>query len=456
MDLDDELIKRITGPTKVTPKRSFSSMVRKFKFVVRDKSGMEQTIKQLRTWNDTLNSLLPPLDIESCQRSLRTQLSTHDTQELYLVSQAAESLGHRDLVSMARARGVIELGQQVELEYIDMSRAAAPLLVESAPIRQLKMEEMDFAGKNPFPTDAVRQTASYRDENVIVDWRCCQDDTWRKENPKAFRQRTEDLTNILNSDLRPLNLAILHCVGYFDQSSRVTGYAFKPPDDALPGDKSINLKDFFSKIRSHEDIPDLGDRYEMAKALVSTVFEIHNLGWMHKNIHPANIMFWPRPGTQEINLSRPYLVGFDISRPNRPEEKTEKPRFQPSEDVYRHPQYKSQDAVSFRPSFDVYSLGVLLWEIGRWRKFVNLPPKPIGHPDPPADPDLLKRSISRGDLKELKRLTGNRYQNVVATCLSQKFDSFCEDGGDDREKKLRMYLDEFQQKVVEPLALCSA
>ena len=43
------------------------------------------------------------------------------------------------------------------------------------------------------------------------------------------------------------------------------------------------------------DILDLGERFELAKALVSTVFEIHTMGWVHKNIHLRTFCFGRSP-----------------------------------------------------------------------------------------------------------------------------------------------------------------
>ena len=72
--------------------------------------------------------------------------------------------------------------------------------------------------------------------------------------------------------------------------------------------------------------------------LFSIVFEIYNLGWLYKNIQPKNILFWPKPNsTATINISKPYLMGFDISRLNQPGEFTEKPLSCPGDKLCRHP-----------------------------------------------------------------------------------------------------------------------
>ena len=115
---------------------------------------------------------------------------------------------------------------------------------------------------------------------------------------------------------------------------------------------------------SGADIPALGERFDIAKAITKTVFEIHNMGWLHKNVSSRNILFWPqrsRANPDEFILGKPYLVGFDISRPNFPGEMTEKPVADRIDDVYRHPRYKGSSPESFIPAFDIFSLGVVLF-----------------------------------------------------------------------------------------------
>ena len=86
----------------------------------------------------------------------------------------------------------------------------------------------------------------------------------------------------------------------------MTSYAFRLPLDALSGQDPVALHQMLMHTKKPSDIPDLSERFELAKALVSTVFEIHNIGWMHKNIQPKNVLFWPKAGTaNEPNLSKP-------------------------------------------------------------------------------------------------------------------------------------------------------
>ncbi len=188
---------------------------------------------------------------------------------------------------MASVRNMIEQGHRRDEPGGSSKIEIAPLSVPSD--YQLEVYQLQWQGI-PYKTDQFRAMAMYRQESVIVDWRCCEDDTWRRKNPAAFRRRTEDLTKILNSDLKPLNLSILHCVGYFDQNPNLTGYAFRLPPDTLPSQNPVTLHQLLTRTKKPSDTPDLGERFELAKALFSSVFEIHNIGWMHKNIQPKNLL----------------------------------------------------------------------------------------------------------------------------------------------------------------------
>ncbi|KAL9129224.1 MAG: hypothetical protein Q9217_002265 [Psora testacea] len=467
--LDYEWIENLSLSAKQKPKFNLDGIHRKIKFILRDRTRMQGLIRQLCYWNDSLEKMRSQLEQESLRRQLRTQFSTRDSTELPQIVAAAALLDHRDIQKMASAKIVVEQGRRLEELGVPQlavkSTQSLPMTLNSTetpetPDFQLDMRELEWK-HNPFATEQVRATAIYKGEDVIVDWRSCQDDTWRKNNPTAFERRTQNLTSILNSDLRPLNLSILHCVGYLNQSKNFTGYAFRVPDHARRGQKHVTLHDLLSRVRNSRDMPDLGDRFGLAKALVSTVFEIHNIGWMHKNVQPRNVVFWPKEGAEdEADITKPYLMGFDVSRPNQPDEFSERPRSRPDDDHYRHPSYKGPEARSFQPSFDFYSLGVVLFEIGIWR---NLAASVSSHGSRPtlpsyrSDPLLIEKMMEKGPQLELRKYTGGRYRDVVTACLDKGFDFFWEDPpAYDRQTQLQRYLRQVQNKIVDPLAVCNA
>ena len=495
---DWELLENMNLTIKSPPKNTTNAITRisrTVKFMLRDKKKMEQLIKQLNYWNDSLDKMTSRLDQESSRRRLRTCLSTADTTQLQYLEAAAAFFKHKDLERMAGARNLIEQGYGNEPLHQPDNITVKPTpeyrlfqdkdSEETASVRnvtepgnrsehphppdsmspnpssvlRLEMRQLQFQGL-PYQTDQVRAMAKLGHESIIVDWRGCQDDTWRRENPAAFRRRTEYLTKILNTDLRPLGISILNCVGYLDRNNNLTGYAFRIPQDAQPSQIPVTLHQVLTRATKPNDIPDLGERFDLAKALVSTVFEMHNIGWIHKNISPKNILFWPKPNTRdEPNLRQPYLMGFDISRPNQPGEVSEKPLSRPEDDVYRHPDYQGPKARSFQPSFDIYSVGVMLYEIGLWRTVAQQKQSSGSRPFlqmQGSDPHFIEKMVMSGPIADLKRYTGIRYGDAVKACLSKGFDVYWDKQGVDRQKQLRTYLGQVQTKVVDPISICNA
>ena len=447
--------------TKSPPKYTLLGLPKTLKFVLREKKRMQQLIQQLSYWNDSLDKMISRLDQESTRRRLRAHFSTSNTSELRDLEAAAAFLKHQDIQRMARARTIIEQGDRNEP--LDRSQSQSLERLPSTPPPEYRLEMNDLNWQDiPYRTDRPRAMATLRGEPVIVDWRSCSDDSWRRDNPAAFRQRTANLTRILNTDLKPLNLSILHCVGYLDKNSNVTGYAFRLPPEADPGQTPSTLYQLL-KARNADDIPDLGERFQLAKALVSTLFEVHNMGWLHKNVQPRNILFWPRKGTKdEFDISKPYLMGFDIARPNLPGEFSEKPPARPEDDLYRHPRYKGPKPHSFQPSFDMYSLGVVLYEIGVWRRVTvesQITSRDSGRPPIPtynSDPQYIDTLVRNGSVSGMKRFTGARYRDAVMACLKRDFDDIWEEQNGDREKQLQTYLDQVQRRIVDAIAHCSA
>lgn len=440
-------------------KQVVSSITRKFKFILVDKKKVERLVRSLCYYNDSLDKMASKFEQESSRRRLRAQLHTQNLEQLHLLRQAAAILSHRDIETMASLRSIIEDGYTIEHSRpSEQGDGGGPGSSEY----RLEYNQLDFHGI-PFSADQSRTIATFQHQTVLLDWRSCRDGTWRRENPTAFQQRTENLAKILNGDLRSLNLSVLHCDGYLNQNSTVIGYAFRLPPEANGHQKPLTLHQCLSNVTKPLDIPDLGERFEIAKALVSTIFEFHNMGWMHKNIQSKNILLWPKPGNpHEPNLSKPYLVGFDVSRPNQSGEISEKPFSNHEDDIYRHQQYRGPHSNSFQPPFDIYSLGIVLFEIGMWATIgsqgsthlrrgsrPNLQPRALSFTDP-----AFMETVMKGPVLDLKRYMGTRYRDAVISCLDGTFDRVWEQS--EGEKRMQLYQEEVQNKLVDVIAACFA
>ncbi|OMP89289.1 hypothetical protein BK809_0006011 [Diplodia seriata] len=159
--------------------------------------------------------------------------------------------------------------------------------------------------------------------------------------------------------------------------------------------------------------PSLDQRFDMARCVAKAVQHWHSVGWVHQGICSHHILFFIRKN-QEMDFSLPYLQGFDFSRPNlKPSlgRYVDDIRF----DIYRHPDRQGPSRDGHRKSHDLYSLGVVLLEIGLWRRAIDI------IADATRKKKFTKedvRNIFMGAAKtRLAHYAGTNYQRAVCACL---------------------------------------
>lgn len=454
------------------------------KWATRDKKKLEQLARSLKRHNNSLDRLATNVGQDANRRMLRTVfVATDNIDQLELLQETAIMVGHEDLEHVARTkRFVRQFSQSEELcathEAAKLSTQVESDTQDADTPRNWILDIGCFHHEGAVVmVDHSRTSGIYcyndgKKQAALVVWSGCLDDSWRRQNPAAFRTRVSNLVEILNNDLLAKGLRILRCIGYIRASSVMAGYLYQPPPEAVAGSEPISLYDILCKTGSHTDIPVLGDRFELAKAIVIAVFEFHNVGWMHKNIQPKNILFWHSKELDGENIRNPYLIGFNLSRSNQPDETSEKPIPADEDDVYRHPAYKGASAGPFKPSYDYYSLGVLLFEIAMWR-LVSKSQSPrsklrqssLSSSAPAAgdrggrrkssiaEPNFIQNTIMYS-AQDLGRYVGAKYRDAVLACIQLEFDDVWDLAGEEeRNLKLQQAV---QAKVVDVIDICQA
>ncbi|OTA61544.1 hypothetical protein K449DRAFT_395607 [Hypoxylon sp. EC38] len=172
----------------------------------------------------------------------------------------------------------------------------------------------------------------------------------------------------------------------------------------------------------------LNQRVRLAKRLAEAVFFLHTAGFVHKNITTSSIISLQRSNAPHyarfpLSIGDPYLVGFDIVRSESGAsvlEKTYKSNLHQNPSiakrnmqVFQHPDRLYEEEIRMKryiKNYDVYSLGVVLLQIGLWEPIntvtVRLDDDCAGWPE-----RLLNISL------ELGLIAGIRYQRIVAWCL---------------------------------------
>ena len=162
------------------------------------------------------------------------------------------------------------------------------------------------------------------------------------------------------------------------------------------------------------NVPCLEDRFRLALNLVSNLLHIHAKGLTHRNINSNNIIFVTENGTRGMEskpwkdgvIRKPYLVSWDQCAEDTP---TTQPETLIS-NIYRPPGIERGQRSKYRPAHDIYSLGLVLLEIGLWMPLNKLWKTKYARAD-------FKARLQAIYAKKLAAKCGTPYMSAVEYCL---------------------------------------
>lgn len=254
------------------------------------------------------------------------------------------------------------------------------------------------------------------------------------------------LAALLNHSPKPDAFRTPHCLGYFDKAP--VSATQKPQDDEQDEEEEDDILDYriglvFARppeahaslppISLHELLtttrkPRLTARTKLAHAVAHCLLSLHAVNWLHKGLRSHNILFFRQDdggAHNAIAYDKPYLSGFDFSRPAQPDEITIIPD-DIEHDMYRHPQAQSSthagERQRFKRSFDVYSLGVLFVEIAYWRTVdsileIDLRAARRSQSHRPARA-VRGRLLHADVIEEIGASMGQKFEEATRTCLA--------------------------------------
>jgi len=217
---------------------------------------------------------------------------------------------------------------------------------------------------------------------------------------------------------------LLRLIGYFEEAEHSRFcllYAlpthFGPVDVETPRMPVITI---LSDLLSSNYEPSLEVKYRLAYNVANAVFDLHSKGVVHGNVVSSNVLFIePQPQNRldltQVNMRQSFLASFDLFSDNATDSSEPAPMA-----LHRYPldprTTKYTHLTSESKSLDLYSLAMLLLEIGLWR---SLPDIFNGSSVIPENPiSVFKKLASR---------CGSLYLKAVQACwqspddeLSQK------------------------------------
>ena len=244
--------------------------------------------------------------------------------------------------------------------------------------------------------------------------------------------------------------------GYLDEPSLSSfGLVFRVPLRSLKGGRLyLSLEDAYGKERQ---MP-LNVRLGIAVALTRALSNLHAVGWdcYTKAFAVGTVLFFSKQHDEpsdearsQIDYSRPFLFGFDLSRPLLGSSDNTK-EFRRSRQIHTHPDRWGTPRETFCPSHDIYSMGVILLEIGCWRAAKDFDRTKKRFEDVNNEKEVREELVAAAKTY-LPHCAGEQYCNAVISCLAGFPDETARDGED--PSKLHKA---FRSRVIELLLRASA
>lgn len=222
---------------------------------------------------------------------------------------------------------------------------------------------------------------------------------WKTGRGRIKLQQLESRVDKVSLFLHELESSFhsLRCLGYLKDWERVAedryAYIFDLSFSVYP--EAVQQ----SPIRKHMDrpplphmqtlrhildrgveMPSLNLRLHCAITLMETLLQLHTAGWLHKELRSDNILFIRRATlnpnirfSDEDMLSSPmYIAGYVYARLDNPHELTEPTESGSENDLYRHPMSMGNSKRPFQKSFDIFSVGCILLELGLWKALPDI------------------------------------------------------------------------------------
>ncbi|KAK4232044.1 prion-inhibition and propagation-domain-containing protein [Podospora fimiseda] len=250
-------------------------------------------------------------------------------------------------------------------------------------------------------------------------------------------ERVRKLAVLLNHEPKPEDFRTPHCLGFFDKATTGTaeddedilnmrlGLVFERPlEDGLhPTLPPVSLRELLLQ-KKKERKPTVTERVKLAHAISKCVLYLHAVNWLHKGLRSHNIIFF-RTIDGKVDYSRPILSGFDFSRPACAGEMTDIPG--PDDDVeynfYRHPAAQSVNPdgrEGYKRSFDIYSLGAVLMEIGRWARIEDILAIDfhVSRLRPSISLRVREELLAENQISELGACMGELYEAATKKCIT--------------------------------------
>ncbi|GAB1315472.1 hypothetical protein MFIFM68171_05682 [Madurella fahalii] len=401
-----------------------------------DRDKVMAHIQTLKSCNDALRECLPPPQRQAADKlvNLKALALSASPSDLKGIGGAASTM-HDQLhdqiyqAMMVKARRVDESSQRVtdtELKQIELNSA---MFASGGHDAQMSPGISKRVLAHPV---AVGSSTASQLPSVILEW-VTFNPSLTEDDLGALKERIALLCTLLHSAGHPYFPALPLCTGFFQQTRTSFALAYQAPPFAVPSQPPRSLYSLLPRNKysvpgekpttaaAGSFLPSLEQRYALAAALADGVLSLVSVDWMHKAITSRNVVLYQAEGSGHLDFSSPQLLGFGLARPDRSGERTIDLREGgPSPwRFWQHPELRAASVGEehhrrFERRFDVFSLGVVLFEIGVWQDAHYYGSSASGAADEPGE---FRRRLLHVCAREMAHRMGEAYKAAVMACL---------------------------------------
>ncbi|KAL8918637.1 MAG: hypothetical protein Q9172_005330 [Xanthocarpia lactea] len=162
----------------------------------------------------------------------------------------------------------------------------------------------------------------------------------------------------------------------------------------------------------------LSDRFRLASDLAKTMGTFHMFEWVLKGFQSSSVVFCSGEQTTEPHKGKPYLAGFEYIRPVSGSTVGQPLNMGEKITLYCHPDVQDEPNIEFGKIHDLYSLGVVLLEIGLWLTARQILQQ--ARPPRPVKPVEIRDEYIRKANAKLPLRMGKSYTEAVVACLESR------------------------------------
>ncbi|KAL8697408.1 MAG: hypothetical protein Q9201_007135 [Fulgogasparrea decipioides] len=229
----------------------------------------------------------------------------------------------------------------------------------------------------------------------------------------------------------------------FIKEAKYRRYAFL--FDVPAGTIEANPDSLHQMIESplHSRLWSLSARFKLAFHLAKIMGTFHMFEWVLKGFQSHSVVFCKSAPGNSPQLNKPYLAGFEYIRPVSGSTVGQPLDLSGNNTLYCHPDLQEEPTMEFSKIHDLYSLGVVLLEVGLWMTARHLLQQ--SRSPRPSTPGEVRDEYIRKANSKLPLRMGNSYTEAVVACLESKY----------RHQAIRpdVFLSLFDKEIVQKLSV---